>query len=791
MKRSTPIRLILIMILMGGLCLGYSLPSSAANPGKGDNTWRIKAENLNSLEEGNVVEAHGRVVFSREDEKITCEHMRYDRSAKNVEAWGDVVWDHEGDVLRAERLKVNLDTRMGKAFKASVFVTANHFYMSGREIEKTGKKSYVIKDCTITTCDGTKPDWLVRTSTLNVTIDGYGHMWNPRFYAGKVPIFYMPYGIIPIKNKRESGFLAPVLITSSRDGFAFELPYYWAWSDWAETTFFLHHSGQRGQGLGLELNFMLGQKRDRGLFYFDYLDDKDAEQQYLLGENSTNTKQRYWLRGIMRADQLLPWDLSLNLMIDYPSDPDFISEFDYWETGLPNINSRFTNTFGQSLRDDTENRRLNRALLSKSWTSQSASLEFRYQYDPREGETDDIVQYLPHFNYTYSDTAIGDTSVYYNFSVDATHNQRDEGQRGQEADGLFNIYALLDVGPYLELQPKLSGRATYWHVDANGTEQGDDFEEWRSRYYWYAGLDLSTTIFRIYDVEGLKWKKIKHQISPAVSLTYVPELDNDPAPEYSSRISAEESIDYSLTTTLTAKEVQGISNITDLKDEMWRRRYLGALANWATKSETYAGTTDEELKDEYKRRLRLHRLDRSPTFGYREFFRLTLSQSFDIREARLESSGDKRPFSNIKGDLTFSPTDRFSTRAQAEYNLYEGEFARIAVYTDIYDSRGDYLGIQWRRTWNEDTDLVDVHQLVANARLKITNQWTAGGQLIYDLAAEKSISETLSLSFQRQCWGIAASYYRSTEDSRIALVFSLFGLGEIYRYERDVGSKIQ
>ena len=109
----------------------------------------------------------------------------------------------------------------------------------------------------------------------------------------------------------------------------------------------------------------------------------------------------------------------------------------------------------------------------------------------------------------------------------------------------------------------------------------------------------------------------------------------------------------------------------------------------------------------------------------------------------------------------------------------------------MYDSRGDYLGVQYRRTWNEDTDVVDVHQLVANTRLKITNHWTAAGQIIYDFNAEDAISETISLSFQRQCWGISASYYRSTSDSRIALVFTLFGLGEIYRYERDVGEPIK
>ncbi|MBW1712135.1 MAG: LPS-assembly protein LptD [Deltaproteobacteria bacterium] len=434
-----------------GLILAWVQPAPAQEgrevsvvPGQ---PWRLKAERLNYEDKGNVIEAHGRVVLTQANDKVTAEHLRLNRTTKNVEAWDNVAWHHHGDVLKAKRLKFNLENKMGKAFQGSVFITGNHFYLSGREIDKTGDKTYVIRDCTLTTCDGTSPDWFVRATKMKVSIDGYGHLWAPRFYMGKVPLLFFPYAFLPIKTKRESGFLIPTIIQSSRDGFAFDLPYYWAWADWAETTFFLHHSAQRGQGLGAEVNFMLGQTRDRGLFYFDYLNDKEAQKQFDLGENKTNTKNRYWLRGIARADKLLPLGVSLNLMIDKPSDPDFIREFDYWTTGLPDLNRRFRRFFGQTLRDSTEEERLNRLQLRKSWTGSSLTMDFRYKYNPLPDETEELIQYLPHLSYNFSDRSIKNSNFYYNFSFNALNAWRPEGERGQELSGTVNLYSLLDLGP--------------------------------------------------------------------------------------------------------------------------------------------------------------------------------------------------------------------------------------------------------------------------------------------------------------------------------------------------------
>lgn len=777
--------------LLGAVLLLLSAGSVWAAPNLTGEPSRLTAEHIDTHEGGQIVEAHGSVVFSQGKEKITAEHLRHNKNSKTVEAWGNVVWHYQGDTLRADRLTVNLTTKLGRAYNARVFVSANHFYMSGREIDKTGEATYQIKDCTITTCDGKDPAWSVKASKVEVTIEGYGHLWHPRFYMGSVPAFYFPYALFPIKNKRESGFLAPTLISSSRDGFAFELPFYWAWADWGETTFYLHHSNDRGQGVGAELNFMLGSTRDRGLFYLDYLYDRKAEELFASGENSTDTKQRYWFRGMLRAMDLLPYNINLNLTVDYPSDPDFIREFDYWETGVARTNNRFNQYFGQSLSDSTATERLNRVRFQKYWTGSNLSAEARYRYDPRPGVTEELIHELPHLRYSFSDRPILNDFFYYNFYVDGRYAHREEGERGHQLDSTVNLYTLLDVGPFLHLQPAVGFRGTYWRVDPNGTATGD-FDKDRFRGYWFGSLDLTTSFFKVYEVNGLEWKKVKHAVTPQITFKYIPE-HSDPAPtSYASAVGAQETIEYKLITTLTAKKKRGLDDILELKEEMWRRRYLGALADWGVDEDKFAGTTPEELEEEYQRRLRLHRLNKNPSYAYDEFFRLEISQSFDIREARLTKPAgvQKRPFSAIRADLEFKPSRYFRKRLQVEYHPYYDQFLRLALYVDIYDKRGDYLGLQYRRRWDESLQALDIDQLRADARVKLWGPWSAGGQIIYDLDQSKPISETVSLSYQHQCWGIAASYHHSTDDSRVAIVFSLFGLGDIYRYERSVGQKI-
>ncbi|MBW2617440.1 MAG: LPS-assembly protein LptD [Deltaproteobacteria bacterium] len=756
-----------------------------------DKPWILRAERLDAQEGGQVVEAHGQVVLESEGERLTAEHARFDRRSNTLEAWGGVIWYHGSDILQAERIVLNLANEIGRAYDARLFLSGNHFHLTGRQIEKTGRETYVVRDCTLTSCDGRRPDWVIKAAWMRVTVDGYGHLVLPRFKVGPVPILFLPYAVFPAKTKRQTGFLMPQLTTSLRDGVTWDLPFYWAWADWGETTFYWHHS-ERGEGVGAQLRFMLGHHRDQGLFFFDYLDDRQAKERYAAGELSRDESERYWFRGMLRADQLLPWKVSMRLVVDYPSDPEIIPDFAYWETGIARINRDLRQRIGQTLRDSTEIERLNTLQFRRRWTGSNAYLEFRYYRDPTpapEGAgPDETIQYLPRASYSLSDKAIGRSNFYYNYRLQAFSAFRErDGEDGQEMDARFNLYALFNLGPYLNLQPRLGGRATYWNV-ARGEDSAQDFTAWRDRYYPQAGLEISTSVFKVYDIGGLKTKKIKHQISPQINLFYVPP-HYDPAPtSYSSQVDPAEIIGWRLVNTLIAKKRQGQAHLMALHREFHRRGRLEALTRWFAGQDRYTEMGEEELETEYQRQLRLAGLKRAPSYGYLRFLSLELSQSFDLREVRLDKDDDapRRPFSDFRADLVFRPSGYLYNRTTVYYDPYSGRLSKLYAALNLLSRRGDSLRLAYRWRWNPDEDPEIVSQLDSGLNLKLFGPFSTSGGVVYDFDDHQSISRWFNLYLTRQCWSVALNYTRTTDDERVALVFSLFGLGQIYRYETSL-----
>lgn len=758
-----------------------------------DVPWTIKAEQFATEEEGKVILAHGRVVLQQKTDRITAEHIRLDLRTRSIDAWGSVAWYHGSDIIQAERVKIDLNTSIGKIYKGRIFISGNHFYINAQEMDKTGPDTYSMRGCTLTSCDGSSPDWLVQAESIQVTMDGYGQTSWPRFKIKGMPVLMLPWAAFPAKTSRQSGFLGPQFYDSSRDGFSWDLPFYWAWADWGETTFHWQHSG-RGEGLGAELKFKLGDNKDIGLFYFDYLKDNKAAELHEAGELDKSDSDRYWLRGMFRANKLLPYGIRVSAIVDRPSDKDFIENFLYWGTGLAKINREFSKYFGSTLGDETEAERLNRLQLRKYWTGAYAVIDFQYLYDPSlrpGGQDDDTFQKLPTFTYSYSDKPIGESDLYYNFRVKATNRWREQGEWGRQGDAIGNLYGVYSLGPYLNAVPSTAFQTTMWQVVPENGDVGpeDGGTEFRSRFMWSAGLDLSTTIFKIYDLNQTSWKRMKHLIQPRVALSWRPPF-HDPAPtSFSDKADPIEKVTYGLTTTLTVKQLQGQGRMKRLQEEMWRRRNIGRLtaANWGYGDEEFADMEDDDLQTELNRQRRLQELRTTQSYRYREFVRLELNQSYDIREAHrtLTAGETRRPFSAVKAELWVNPSYHFRHRALIEYDFHSGKFARLNLHARVMDARGDSLSVSFRQRWLIDEDREDVRQIQAAAGVNLFGPFSVEGEWVYDLKDSTSIRQNYALVMTRQCWGIGIGYTKTDTDERYGIFFSLLGLGEIYRFEQS------
>ncbi len=250
----------LIGILFSALATGGAWPAERSFGDRlvGDRNakWQITANKMSYDRDEGLYVAEGDVVITRGGQVLRANEARYNEKTGMVEAVGEVVLETNGDILRAEKALFDLNSQTGKITKGRIFLRDNHYYVSGDEMEKTGPQTYVVKGCHLTTCDGDKPDWSLTGSEVEITVEGYGKVKDVVFRIRDIPAFYLPYGLFPVKTKRQSGFLPPSMGYSTRNGVEAEIPFFWAISDDMDATFYEHFMYERGLMQGLEYRYV-------------------------------------------------------------------------------------------------------------------------------------------------------------------------------------------------------------------------------------------------------------------------------------------------------------------------------------------------------------------------------------------------------------------------------------------------------------------------------------------------------------------------------------------------------
>ena len=238
--------------------------------------WHITADEVSHDAKNDQYTASGNVIIKKKDRKLTADFVRFDHKTMQALATGDVVMTVGENVLSGTKIELDLNSEIGTLYDGTIFLKENHFYIKGDKIHKTGKDTYIAERVTISSCDGEHPDWKITGRNLDVTIEGYGSVKHAALWAKKVPVFYTPYLFFPVKFKRQSGFLQPQAGFSSRKGFEYNQPYFWAISDSSDATFYLHHMEKRGEQIGAEYRYVLDDQ-SKGTAMLDFLSDRKID----------------------------------------------------------------------------------------------------------------------------------------------------------------------------------------------------------------------------------------------------------------------------------------------------------------------------------------------------------------------------------------------------------------------------------------------------------------------------------------------------------------------------------
>jgi LPS-assembly protein len=380
----------------------------------------------------------------------------------------------------------------------------------------------------------------------------------------------------------------------------------------------------------------------------------------------------------------------------------------------------FFEEFGKTAEQYNRDKTVSTVMLQRNWQKLNLVGYARYLKD-LENDNDTILQRLPEAGLGLAPYRLGGTPLYIGLESYATRFTSDQGEDGERLYLRPSLSAVLKPGSWLEMVPQVALHERIYRTDAADSEKAIP----------ELSLGLASRLIKDFDVARWGIDRIRHSIEPQVTYTYLPD------------------------------DFRGDLPLNDLYDRKLRQNEVTyAVVNRLTARRTLAdGSRD-----------------------YREIFNLRLSQAYDIDEVRHNRTGENRPFSDVRAQLSLRPTAKISLDADGRIPVYGSpRFNTLTVGSSVRDDAGNALRIDYAYTSQSSTstatDYIDLQldtSIFKPVYAKLEDR--------YDLREGRELEKVVGLEYRSKCWSLFLTYrnrYREggSDDQEVLLTFALAGLG--------------
>ncbi len=453
----------------------------------------VSADKLEMKEDKNIIMGEGNVDIYYKDIHIHADRVQLNSKSGKTLASGHVVIEDKTSRITGEKTFFNFNSRKGEIFNAEGNFLSEYFF-SGKKIKKVGKDKYKIYNGTLTTCFGEKPAWLFKCDYADLTIENYAFLKNPSFWIKDVPVFYLPYGYIPLKTKRATGFLFPNIGSSSKDGIFINNSFFWAINNQMDATFYLDYMEKKGVRPGLEFRY-IPTRQMSGQFNGSYLEEKDTRREFWKIEFNHNQEFNYGIKALAKVDLL--------------SD----------------------NNYDKAFEDSTiaRTRRISDShlTLSKNWENRSLEILTRFRKSI-ELNREEKFNLLPQITFRNQREKFLKSPLYFNLESSYTGFERKINAVDidtQRVDFHPQFSLPFNTLPWLTFTPTVGFRETFY-------SQGNDSSGNKTGSFSRELYDINTVFegpkfFKIFNFKNASTPKIKHILEPRIIHSYIPDIDND------------------------------------------------------------------------------------------------------------------------------------------------------------------------------------------------------------------------------------------------------------------------
>jgi len=730
-------------------------------------SWTLNADKVTSISASEVIEAEGNVILQRGDEYLKADYARYYAGTKWVFLRGNVSARMGKDTMQAEEAEFDLRSRVGWLKRGQIYMDGPHMYFAGERIDKHWGDVYSFKQAKVTACDGDVPAWSLEAEEAVVEIDGYAQLWRPRFQVKDVPIMASPWMILPAKKERQTGFLTPEYGQSTKRGFYYNQPFFWAIDDSQDMTFNEYYMDKRGFMQGVEYRARPS-VRETAWVRFDWIHDKVED---VSGKNfnaddglKRSNQERYWLRGMYEGFLGDPkWKIRADL--DFVSDQDYLHEFKSSYSGYDRSRTDLFDLFRRDIQEKDLDRKSG-FLLFRDWDRVSVALSSTYIQNQRLGHgntpksADTTVQRLPQLDlFLHKGSIVDALPLEIAASAETGYMYRRDGTRGMRY-AMEPTLSLPVNGKYGSFMASAGVQQIFYGTDTySKTEAGQKKQDGESQTMPTFQADGSTEVARVFqlasslsatekNVGESRWTAIRHAVQPRARYRNIPLDDQSKNPHYDSkdRVRALNELTYSVTNVLTRKREQVIAQKPSKEDE---------------KPEPVVQT------------------------DYLDFVRFTLEQSYDIRESTRTDERreyERRPFRDIIADLEISLDEFISLTSRTYWSPYEDEVTShdhgVRFRNPAWGSI--YLGFGYRGKLDEylRERTNEVRTLTMNGDLHLYGPLSVGFAYSHDYERTENVERTLRLIYNHQCFQFIGIVSKDAMEESYGMRIVVTGLGD-------------
>lgn len=423
------------------------LQSIHAREEKGD--IEVVAKRLHSTKA--TVEASEGVIVYYQDSVIKASRASFDKQTKKLVLEGPIeMIGYQGSKEQTDRLEIQTETGEVR-FEKLFMMTQNDVWLFAEQAHRK-EGNYTLAQSMLSSCDINDPIWKIFFSRSQYDADAhYMKVYDAKVYLWDIPVFYTPYLAFSTHKERSSGLLFPLVGYSSKEGFVYEQPVFWAISD----------------SMDLEVNPQTRTHRSNGTYAtFRFADSANSFGQLRAGYFKDHTYafsndhlEHYGAEFLYDADgffdKKLPYGFKDGLYINAT----YLNDIDYL-----NLQKSSLEHFGLLPLQES---RVNYYLLNNDYYM---GLNSKYFIDTRKESNVDTLQVLPSAQWhKYLDYFISKNLVY---SVDAHINNlyRREGATLSQAEfkiplewtqSFFDDYLKFSLGESIYYSKFFFGNGSY------------------------------------------------------------------------------------------------------------------------------------------------------------------------------------------------------------------------------------------------------------------------------------------------------------------------------------------